>query len=249
MAIPAARERGQYSGQNKRRIGSTLRLTHATRKAWWSSSVLPESVGRQFYAALLDAARALVWSKQRQGTGTACLLSHGRNGASPCWEAGHGIPRSRIEVCRLRRRFRLYGGRAVLLPRQAIQKRPQTLQAVQSQARQWQRTGAYGNTNHLFRVRRRDNGSVQAYAGQTCAVPFVFSETTGRWCCEGIASLQVEGLFRILFPPETRQKAGYCGRAKRLAEVGCIRVRGGAAGGCGGNAAGEEPGLTGSRGR
>jgi hypothetical protein len=97
-------------------------------------------------------------------------------------EAGHGFHRSHIEVYRLRRRVRIHGRRAGFLPRQAIQERSQALQAVQGEARERGRTGSFRDADRVFGVQDGDDGSVQADAGQTCAVPLVFPEEGESAC-------------------------------------------------------------------
>jgi hypothetical protein len=92
------------------------------------------------------------------------------------WEAGHGIQRSNIEVSGLRRRFCVYRGRASIFPRQAIQERPQALQAVQGEAQSRVAQSAAGDADKLLRVRHGNYSPVQAHAGPAGAVPFMLPE-------------------------------------------------------------------------
>ena len=102
-------------------------------------------------------------------------------GVFPCLgEAGHGVHRSSIEVHRLRRRVRVHGRRTAILQRQAVQERPQALQAVQGEARHRRPQGSFRDPDYLFGVRHRDHGSVQAHPGQAGAMPFLFPETAGQ---------------------------------------------------------------------
>src|SRR5450759_1100232 len=98
----------------------------------------------------------------------------------------NGIPGQGIKVHRLWHGFRVHGRGTVVLPRQAVQERTQTLQELQGQAsrRGWSyvalaRARAFvredGDPDELFAMRERDHGSVSADARTAGAVPRVFS--------------------------------------------------------------------------
>jgi hypothetical protein len=51
---------------------------------------------------------------------------------------------------------------------------------MQGEAHAGRATGETGDAHYVLRVRHRNNGAVQADAGQTGAVPIVFPKATGQ---------------------------------------------------------------------
>ena len=70
--------------------------------------------------------------------------------------------------------FVFTAGEQLILPRQAVQERAQALQAVQGEARPRRLQSAPGDPDQLFASAARNNGSLQAHAGQAGVVPLLF---------------------------------------------------------------------------
>ena len=111
----------------------------------------------------------------------------------------NGISGQGVEVHRLRFGFYLHRGRAVVLSRQAVQKRTQTLQSVQDQAsigvgrsaiRSKRKLRQGGNPHNLFRVRQGNHRAVQAYTGASGVLPGMFPAEAAS----GVGLILIENL-------------------------------------------------------